>query len=357
MHVAFVPIWPGNPYHFELATALSAQGVRVACPESLKSLYAEWRAGLALDVVHLHALPWFEWTPRQSAHCALFYHRLTQLQRAGVRVIWTVHDLRNHEASQRQRGIEDFLARTFSHRVNALIVHGASARTILRATWGEGIADRLHVIPHGNYIHSYPNQISRTDARASFGFAPANLVFSFLGLIRPYKGVVPMVEAFRSCNDPDIRLLIAGKPLDNALEKEITLTIQGDPRIQFRPGHVAPEDIQIYLNASDVFVLPYQRILTSGAAVLGMSFGKACIAPRAGCVTDMLTEGAGALFFDPAVRDDLKRVIHQAVAFRERLGEMGLYNLRRARDWDWDRIARATASVYTSNTPLRHDHC
>ena len=355
MHVAFVPIWPNNPYHLELATALRALGVRVAYPESLKSLYADWRAGLALDVVHLHALPRFEWTPGPSARCALFYHRLTQLQRAGVRVIWTVHDLQNHEA--RQRGIEDFLARTFSHRVNALIVHGASAGTILRATWGEDIADRLHVIPHGNYIHSYPNQISRTEARASFGFAPANLVFSFLGLIRPYKGVVPMVEAFRSCNDPDIRLLIAGKPLDNVIEKEIRLAIQEDSRIQFRPGYVAPEDIQVYLNASDVFVLPYQRILTSGAAVLGMSFGKACIAPRAGCVTDMLTEGAGALFFDPAVRDDLKRVIHQAVACRERLSEMGLYNLRCARDWDWDRIARATASVYTSITPLRYDHC
>ena len=186
LRVAFVPVWPGNPYHTELATALGARGVSVSFPESLKSLYRENRAGReALDVVHLHALPRFKWAPERSVRCALFYSRLNRLRRAGVRVVWTVHDLQNHEASR--RGIENSLARAFSRRVDAFIVHGETAGTILRTAWGEEIANRLHVIPHGNYLSSYPNRISRPDARAFSGSAPTfgSLVSS---AIRPYKG-------------------------------------------------------------------------------------------------------------------------------------------------------------------------
>ena len=104
------------------------------------------------------------------------------------------------------------------------------------------------------------------------------------------------------------------------------------------------------MNACDVVVLPYRRILTSGAAVLAMSFGKPCIAPRAGCVTDILDEN-GAIFFDPSVSGNLERALRETVDSRHRLREMGLYNLRRAAAWDWESIGRSTAAVYKQCFP------
>jgi glycosyltransferase involved in cell wall biosynthesis len=76
-----------------------------------------------------------------------------------------------------------------------------------------------------------------------------------------------------------------------------------------------------------------------------MSFGKPCIAPRTGCVTDILKE-EGAFFFDPSISGDLERAIRQTVACRQRLPEMGLYNLDRAAGWGWKGIGRETAAVY-----------
>jgi glycosyltransferase involved in cell wall biosynthesis len=89
--------------------------------------------------------------------------------------------------------------------------------------------------------------------------------------------------------------MFAGRPINESITKEIALAIDGDLRIKFLPGYVADDDVQVHLNACDVYVLPYQRVLTSGAAVLAMSFGKPCIAPRTGCVTDILKE-EGAFF-------------------------------------------------------------
>ncbi|WP_242482112.1 glycosyltransferase, partial [Trichormus variabilis] len=64
--------------------------------------------------------------------------------------------------------------------------------------------------------------------------------------------------------------------------------IDNEPNIKFIPGFVPSEKLQIYLNACDVVVFPYRDILTSGAVMLAMSFGRACIAPRKGCIAEVL---------------------------------------------------------------------
>ena len=344
MRVAFVPVWSENPYHAELEKALRSLGITVLCPESLKSLCCDYRDGVEMvDLVHVHALPQFGWSPGALRGYVAFYQRLVWLRIMGVRLVWTMHNLDNHESQDRR--IENFVARLFAPQVEAIIVHGKSAKRIVESRWDELARIPVHVIPHGHYIGSYKNEISAEAARAHFGFSDSELVFLFLGKIRPYKGVVGMVNAFRLHTEPGARLIIAGTPMNQEVCNEVAHAIEGDSRIRFLPGHVADDDIQLYMNACDLVVLPYRRILTSGAAVLAMSFGKPCIAPRAGCVTDILDEN-GAIFFDPTVSGDLERALRKTVDFRHRLREMGLYNLRRAAPWDWESIARSTAAVY-----------
>jgi glycosyltransferase involved in cell wall biosynthesis len=353
MRVAFLPVWRGNPYHAELKAALCSLGIDVLCPESLKSFYRDCSSGAEkVDVVHLHALPRFSWSPTTLRRNVMFYLRLSRLQERGARLIWTVHDLQNHESGHRL--IEDLIGRSFSRRLDAMIVHGNSAKQILESRWGVRTCRRIHVMPHGHYIHSYSNNISREAARKRFGLDASNLVFLFFGQIRPYKGVAQMVEAFRACAEQNARLIIAGRPLNEAITNEIARSIQGDFRIRFLPGHVPDDEVQLYMNASDVVVLPYKRIFTSGAAILAMSFGKPCVAPHAGCVADTLDE-EGAVFFDPQIHGDLERALRQTVACRRRLSQMGLHNVQRAAGWDWKGIARATVAVYEGRKTVHED--
>jgi beta-1,4-mannosyltransferase len=343
MKVAFVPVWDGNPYHPELEKSLNSAGVRIADAHCLKQVYSNHVSGAEkVDVVHLHSLPYFGLSPIEIIRYFLFYSRLKRLKERGVRIVWTVHDFRNHDSPFWR--LEDWFGRHLAERLHGLIVHGKSAKQLIDSNWGK-LSSEISVIPHGHYIDSYPNDITPAAARASLGLDASNVVFLFLGLIRPYKGVVEMVRAFRGCSDPNARLVIAGRPVDEAIKNEVVHAIDGDPRIKFIPGFVKDEDVQLYMNASDVVVLPYRRILTSGAAILAMSFGKACIAPREGCITDSL-DSNGALFFDPAIERDLDRALQVALACRQKLAAMGRHNLDRAADWDWQGIARATLAVY-----------
>jgi glycosyltransferase involved in cell wall biosynthesis len=94
-----------------------------------------------------------------------------------------------------------------------------------------------------------------------------------------------------------------------------------------------------------VVVFPYRDILTSGAVILAMSFGRACIAPAIGCIVDVLDEH-GAILYDPDRPDGLRQALASAMTDGQRLQEMGAYNLQRARVWSWDGIAQQTAEVY-----------
>jgi glycosyltransferase involved in cell wall biosynthesis len=92
-------------------------------------------------------------------------------------------------------------------------------------------------------------------------------------------------------------------------------------------------------------VFPYTKALTSGALILAMSFGRACIAPRMGAIADTLNAEGGFLY-EPAEPAALRNALVAADAAAPRLTEMGAHNFERARQWGWDEAARATAAAY-----------
>ncbi|HEY4245825.1 MAG TPA: oligosaccharide flippase family protein [Lacunisphaera sp.] len=339
----FVPVWHLNPYHANLSYALSVANVDVWCPPSLKTAYEDVKVGVkSMDLLHLHSLPYLGLRPGDLMRYLRFFWRVNRILDRNIPVIWTVHEIDNHDSNYRRT--ESLLMRFLSRRVDAIIVHGNTAKQLVAASLGAP-ESRISVIMHGNYINTYKKDIARETARATLNLESGNLVLLFFGHLRPYKGIPEMVKAFRNIDDANARLVIAGMPIDKAMKTEIANSVAGDYRIKFLPGRVDEDQVQVYMNACDLVVLPYRRILTSGAAVLAMSFGKACIAPRAGCVTDVMDDN-GTIFFDPLKDGDLDRALREAIYSQSKLAEMGAYNLNKARQWDWETIGRQTAAVY-----------
>jgi glycosyltransferase involved in cell wall biosynthesis len=207
----------------------------------------------------------------------------------------------------------------------------------------DGVRGRISVVPHGHYVDNYENTVSREDARERFGYDEGETVFLFFGQIRPYKGLLNLVEAFGSIDDPDSRLLIAGNPTDERLERELTDRIAGDDRIDSVLEFVPGEEIQFYMNAADVVVLPYTKIATSGSAILVMSFGRALVVPRLGCVPELLDD-EGAVLYSPGAERGLRDALLET-GDRD-LRSMGEHNARLVCRYDWSDIAERTARIY-----------
>jgi glycosyltransferase involved in cell wall biosynthesis len=75
-----------------------------------------------------------------------------------------------------------------------------------------------------------------------------------------------------------------------------------DPRIHLYPGFIADEAMQTYLLASDAVVVPYREILTSGTAMLALSFGRPVVSVALGFLKDVVGAEVGVLYppADPA---------------------------------------------------------
>lgn len=348
--VLFLPDYGNsNPYQRQLGRALANRGhsVSIASGSGWFPLLAAYRSHGKPAVVHLHWLhPYITGRgPLTSALKGLrFLLELSVLRIIGTTLVWTVHNLYEHE--RRAPRVENRVKRAVLHLASAGIVHCESAKqaTIDAFQLTRRQRRKLTVIPHGHYARWYPGNSSRAAARDRLGIDEASTVFLFFGRIQPYKNVPGLIEAFRSIPDDQARLLVVGEPRDTSLADAIAVAGRDDPRIRFVFEYVPDEAVQQYFAAADAVVLPYRDVLTSGSAVLAASFGRAVIAPRVGCIADRFDRGAG-LIYDFEV-DGLDRALARALHLD--LDSIGRQHHAEITDPDWPEIADSTASAYES---------
>ena len=349
--VLFVPDYSHhNPYQRLLANALAEHGVRVHYGRRTRrgpaSLLQTWLARGCPEVVHIHWTHEFLGIHDNGANrmaSAWFFGQLRLLREMRVRIVWTVHNLAAHEGGN--GALELASHRRLVDVADAVICHCRAARDAAIETLGldAGAREKLHVIPHGSYAGEYPDHIDRATARQRLGLNARERVFLFIGALRAYKGVDDLILAFRGLCAPDARLVIAGRAARPEICTQLRSAAGSDPRIRLCMDFIPPDELQVYLRACDVVVLPFRDILTSGSAILALSFGRPVIAPAIGCLPETIPPDAG-LLYAPGDPDGLAKALRDAVDINWSTIEASA--LSRARELSWRSIAAQTADLY-----------
>jgi len=304
--------YEGNAYMTLLSNALREHGVGVRTPELLL-LFPLTRTVLRNRDADVMQLDWvYDYYATDDLEsqrlndlvsflrAAAFLLDLFVVSLLDVRVVRTVHNKRSHE------GIYPRTERIVSECVfwvaDAITVKCSAAAHEIALAYRVPEADEMYVVPDGNYIEAYDNDVSRAEARADLGIEGGAFVFLFFGQIRPYKGVPELVEAFSSLDFADVELWIVGSPYNDDIETQVTALAADDPRIETRLDFIPDDRLQYYLNAADALVLPYRKILNSGSAHLGLSFGTPIVAPEIGCLPETVP-AENDFLYDPATTD------------------------------------------------------
>jgi beta-1,4-mannosyltransferase len=357
LRVLFLPDYGrGNPYQRELADALGSHGVRVIGARAPKrnplGLVNSWWQAKRPRVVHLH------WThpylgQRASGRHArwrvgratLFVAQLIVLRLVRVRIIWTLHNLGIHEERPDER-LNVAIHRQLIRNAGSVIAHCEAAVGAAVETYrlGDRAAEKLHVIPHGNYVDVYGPLVERSAAREQLGVSGDARLFVFIGAVRAYKGITELIEAIRALPaDTSARLIVAGRAFDQAEADAVRAVAGDDERVTLRLEFIPDEDLPVLLGAADAVALPFRDILTSGSAILAMSYGRPVIAPSLGCLPETLPSD-GNLLYDPDDEGGLRWALWRALTAD--LDALGARNLERAKELDWGRIAESTARLY-----------
>ena len=337
-----------NPYAGLLALALAKHDIELELGDySLdKSWLKENRA--TCDVLHLHWLHYFyrrDSLEESVRDYNVFAENLTYAKKElGYKIVWTLHNVYPHE-----RPFPDL-----DHAARLLVCELADA-VLCHCNYAKGIAEKLfyrtknvHVIPHGNFIDAFPNEISKEAARSKLEIPADRFVYLFFGNARAYKGIEKVVDAFCNRADTDAMLLLMmRKAFDPTYADEVENLTQQDQRIRVYTSEFFPEaDFQNYINAADICVFPFAEVLTSGSAITALSFGCPVILPRLGCLPELIDESMGVLY-DAKAQDGLGDALVSARNLDLNIARNKTY--ARALSLNWQEIAVDLAQVYRAD--------
>jgi glycosyltransferase involved in cell wall biosynthesis len=284
-------------------------------------------AARSADVVH------FQWLTVQP----LDVHLLPQVHP----LVLTAHDVLPREPRPGQLQAQ----RRLYARVDAVVVHSQTGAARLLAL---GVPeDRVHVIPHGAFTHlaaleprPLPPELGATDRP----------VVLFFGLLRPFKGLDVLLEAWRGIEDAE--LWVVGRP---RMDLE-PLRARAPANVRFLPRFVTDEEVAALFRRAHLAVLPYRQADQSGVLFTALAFGTPFVASDVGGFGEVAATGAGEVVApaDPAALHDALAALLADPDRRARMAAAA--REAAATTYAWDAIARRTLDLYARlGAPLRHN--
>jgi beta-1,4-mannosyltransferase len=316
-----------NPYVVMLRDQLQlAPGVEVDTFTWSRALLGRY------DVFHVHWAEVHLLGPhplKVLARQLLFLAVLLRLRARGTALVRTLHNLRPQEdVPGRVRRLLELTDRwtTLYIRLNPLsaLPEGAASVTV----------------PHGHYRDWFAG-------RPRAPRAPGRLVFA--GLIRPYKNVEGLIEAFRGTSDPGLSLSVAGNPAMPELAAAVRAASDGDPRISLRLEHLTDADLVEVISSAQLVALPYRDMHNSGAALLALSLDRPVLVPDNDVTAGLAAEVGPGWVLRYAGELSTETLVG-ALAQAEELGSGERPDLSRR---EWSRSVEGHLAAYRQAVDLR----
>ena len=247
-----------NPYIVMLRAALIEEPAVEHIPFS-------WRAALTgrYDVLHIHwpdaLLAARHWWTRAGKRVALAC-LVTRVRLRRVAVVRTVHNITPPSGPFLDRALIRALERHTDVRIRIAAVTPEVA----------GVPSVL--IPHGHYRTWFEGMPRAATVPGQLGYA---------GLIKPYKGVERLVDAFAEAStiDPTLTLRISGKPANEAIERRLLTATERLSGLDMTLRYVSEQAFVDVVTSSELVVLPYRFMHNSGTALAALSLGRPILVP------------------------------------------------------------------------------
>lgn len=172
------------------------------------------------------------------------------------------------------------------------------------------------LIAHGPY-DQYVSEPGEATPRHDDAF---NLLF--FGVIRPFKGLEDLVEAFNGLPAEEaerFRLTVVGETWEGWTRPgELIEAGAHRDRIDFVNRYVSDEEAAGYFAAADAVVLPYHRSSSSGPAQMAMSHGLPLVITSVGGLVEAVAGYEGAIRVPPKDPDAIRAALSEALELRGR---------------------------------------
>jgi beta-1,4-mannosyltransferase len=285
-----------NPYVRLLHLGLSQKYLQAFASPTI----AIWRIFLnPRTILHIH---WEEHclkrhVRREDAVRAAnrFIRQLKIFRRRGS-IVWTLHNQLPHDPTHLDVFLD--LRQKLTEIVDRIIVHNQASIDVLEQQSPGGSRKAL-LLPHPSYLGVYPENVPASLPKRQL------LIF---GKVKPYKGIHFAINALSPefMASHGLSLMIKGNASDtDAYARELALLIAQRDDIQWDRLKIDDAELANVFNSASCVLLPYERMLNSGVALLAMTFGTPVIGPDTPPLRETLPPAARDLLYMPGNMKDL----------------------------------------------------
>lgn len=262
-------------------------------------------------------------------------------QRNGkTKAIALVHNMMPHEPSV----LDKLFAPYFVKSQNGFV---ALSESVVKDI--EAISHQHSAVssPHPIYDH-YGEKMSKAEACCALGLPEDKQYILFFGLVRAYKGLDLLLDAFAIVKDqlPELQLVIAGEFYEHEDKYRALIEANGlSERVILRNEFIPDADLRKYFGAADLIVQPYKTATQSGVTQVAFHFEKPMLVTNVGGLAEIVPDHQMGYACEPtaeAIAEDLSDYFNnnRQTAYTECLK-------KEKTKYAWSNMTRAFLNIYS----------
>jgi len=242
----------------------------------------------------------------------------------GIRKLFLLHNASSHEKMPGGR----FFTRMGLKHADGYIIQSKQVESELLDIVPSSAGKWRRLTVHPCYNFQDYCSLHQSTAREILKIKESRVML-FFGLVRKYKGLMTLLQAFPQVVNHfigDIRLIITGEFYDDpAPYLQAISQNKVEDKITIYNRFIPNEEVGRYYSAADVVVLPYESASQSGVIPAAYGFGKPVITTAVGGLPEAVEEGRTGLLCPPSNPQALAETIirfydlNQTVNWRENI--------------------------------------
>ena len=202
--------------------------------------------------------------------------------------------------------------------------------------------------PHPIYDH-YGEQMSKEEACQALHLKPENQYMLFFGLVRAYKGLDLLLDAFGKVKDqlPNLQLIVAGEFYEDEDKYRAQIANNGlTDRVIIKNEFIADADLRKYFGAADLIVQPYKSATQSGVTQVAFHFEKPMLVTNVGGLGEIVHDRKMGYAVEPNADAIAEALLDYYTHNRQ--ADYTTYLIKEKDKYSWSRLAESFVTIYNN---------
>lgn len=206
----------------------------------------------------------------------------------------------------------------------------------------------VKISPHPLY-DNFGKSVTREEAIKLLQLDNNYRYLLFFGLIRDYKGLDLLIEAFSDARIKrlPLKLIVAGEFYSSS-EKYYNLIDQYDitDKVLIYPNFIPDNEVNIYFGAADLVVQPYKNATQSGVTQIAYHFEKPMIVTNVGGLGEIVPDGKAGYIVDTTPLSIANAIVDFFTTEKKDKLTSGIKEEKHK--YSWDKMIETVKTVYNN---------